>query len=227
MVSSRHLLRGRLLGAGVLSCVVLIGALSVAYADIDPASDVLLTQDVFVPYQPEVCSEVKDALREATRRSRAAGYPLKVALIGSPSDLGGAPQFFGNPGPYAKFLGHELALAGHGVSRNNRTFPVVVVMPQGWGLYLIDPRATRAVNAVKIPSAGDPTALAHAAIRALPRIAAAVGHPTSPVRIPPRCTHKGGGFPLFLVPVAVLVIGGLLVQLVLQWRRHAEPPTTP
>ena len=87
--------------------------------------------------------------------------------------------------------------------------------------------ATRAVNAVKIPSAGDPTALAHAAIRGLPRITAAVGHPTSPVRIPPRCTHKGGGFPLFLVPVAVLVIGGLLVQLVLQWRRHAEPPTTP
>ena len=86
MASSRHWRRGKLLGAAALSCLLLIGALSVAYADIDPASDVLLTQDVFVPYQPEVCSEVKGALREATRRSRAAGYPLKVALIGSRSE---------------------------------------------------------------------------------------------------------------------------------------------
>jgi hypothetical protein len=205
----RRRLRG-LLGAVVLSSALGGGAAGVAEADVDPASDVLLLQDFFVPYQPQVCSEVKGALGEATKRSRAAGYPLKLALIASPSDLGGVPQFFGNPNPYAKFLGHELELAGHGVSRPVRILPVVVVMPQGFGLYHTDPRVAKAVSSVEVPNRGDPTALAGAALRALPKITAAAGHPIAAVAIPTRCSQSSGSAALFLAPLAVLLVAGLV-----------------
>src|SRR2546422_4920402 len=81
----------------------------VARADVDPASDVLYLQDVFLPYTPKVCSQLSGALRKLTSVSRKSGYPVKVAVIGSARDLGGAPQLFGKPQEYAKFLRGELA----------------------------------------------------------------------------------------------------------------------
>jgi hypothetical protein len=215
----------RLLGAVVLSAALVAGIVGIAQADIDPASDVLLVQDFFVPYQPQVCSEMKDALGKATKRSKAGGYPLKLALIASPSDLGGAPQLFGQPQTYAKFLGHELELAGHGVGRPVQNRPVVVVMPQGFGLYHVDPRATHAADSVRIPKGGDPTALARAALVALPKITAAAGHPTAAVAIPSGCSHtSSGSAALFLAPLAVLAVAGVVYALGFRGRRRAEDP---
>src|SRR5438034_5582217 len=94
----------------VLIAVVAAAALggAVASADVDPASDVLLLQDVFLPYNPKVCSGVGDSLRNEAKTSKKAGYPIKVGVIGSRAALGGARQLFNKPTDYARFLGNDI-----------------------------------------------------------------------------------------------------------------------
>src|SRR4051812_43228004 len=104
-----------------------------ARADGDPASDVLLLQDVFTPYQPEVPKPVVNGLSATLKKARAAGYPLKVAVIASKNDLGSVPQFFGRPQPYATFLEREIAF--------NKPEPLLTVMPAGYGVAVAGPNA--------------------------------------------------------------------------------------
>ena len=191
----------------------------VAVSDIDPPSDFLLVRDVYVPYEPPVCREEKTALEEATRRAKAAGYQLKVALVASQIDLGGAPEFFGHPGPYAKFLGRELATFGpHG--QVSSRIHLITVMPQGWGLYQVDHRANDVVQAIRIPSGADSSALARAAIRAVPKVATAAGHPTAAVRVPAGCSHSSGTPVWVFMAPFLLVIGGLVAHYLLGRRRR-------
>ncbi len=58
---------------------------AVAAADGDPASDVLLGEDVFYPYMPAVTTSVQTVLNAETAAARRAGFPIKVALIASES----------------------------------------------------------------------------------------------------------------------------------------------
>ena len=113
-------------GALVLTALLLAGPLAaLALADGDPASDVLLGQDVFLPYSP-ISTTSEHQLYAVTAAARQAGYPLKVALIAGKSDLGVLPALFGKPAPYARFLSSEMAGVVNG--------PVLVVMPDGFGL---------------------------------------------------------------------------------------------
>ena len=107
--------------------VVVVVALSagIARADGDPASDVLLSQDVFVPYSG-MSATVERRLFALCAAAAQAGYPLKIALIASKSDLGVVPALFNRPQAYARFLSAELG----SVVRE----PVLVVMPAGLGL---------------------------------------------------------------------------------------------
>ena len=66
-----------------------------AHADGDPASDVLLVQDVFYPYRPKVSASLEAALEKSLQAlARAGGPHLKVAIIGAPSELGLLPEYF-------------------------------------------------------------------------------------------------------------------------------------
>jgi hypothetical protein len=217
-MASERATRACLAVALAATCVTAFAG--VASADIDPASDVLLQQDYFVPYEPAVCTEEKNALDAATKKAKAAGYQLKVAIIASQIDLGGAPEFFGHPAPYAKFLGRELVTFGpHGQLKNR--VHLITVMPQGWGLFQVDPRANSVVQSIKIPSGADSSALARAAIRAVPKVATAAGHPTSAVQVPSGCSHKSGTPVWVFMAPFLLVIGGLLAHYLLN-RRKAE-----
>src|SRR5688572_20821432 len=82
---------------------------AVARADGDPASDVLLFQDSYLPYRPKVPQNVADGLNETLEKMRAKGYKLKVAVIASQNDLGSIPTFFGRPQEYADHLQREIA----------------------------------------------------------------------------------------------------------------------
>src|SRR3979409_1854358 len=82
---------------------------SAARADGDPASDVLLLQDAYLPYYPAVPKATADALNATLKQTRQKGFPLRVAVLASPNDLGSVPQFFGRPQPYAQFLESEIA----------------------------------------------------------------------------------------------------------------------
>lgn len=198
--------------AGLAVAAILAQTVGVALGDGDPASDVLLQQDVFLPYQPQVCKQVKTALETATRRSSAAGYPVKVAVIGSVSDLGSVPQFFGRPSAYADFLGQELSSFSAHIQKRVAGVPLLVAMPAGLALTHADPPATDAVKQIKVSSDADANELARAAVKAVPEIATAAGHPVQPVKVESGCTQKHSTVLLFAIPILLLLVAGLLVR---------------
>jgi hypothetical protein len=206
--------------AGLLIAAAIATAPPAALADVDPASDVLLQQNVFLPYQPQVCDQLKSQLTELTKRTSTAGYPLKVAVIGRQYDLGGAPEFYGKPSAYAKFLGQELAVFGPDVGRDLARIPLLVVMPQGFGTYQIQPEAAGAVRALDAPGDADPNGLARAAAVAVPKVATAAGHPVGAVAPASGCTKKSSGtnFVLFAAPIVVLLIAGIALRFALRGR---------
>src|SRR5438876_11814691 len=63
-----------------------------AQADGDPASDVLLTRDLFFTYNPPPSPARERTLNAQIAAARAAHLPLKVALIRDPHDLGLVPE---------------------------------------------------------------------------------------------------------------------------------------
>ena len=158
--------------AGARTLAVLLGAAflaapGTARGDADPASDVLLTQSVSLPYVG-VSGNAGDRLNRTLARAKAAGFPIKAALIADRYDLGGVPNLFGDPAGYAKFLGRELGF--------NEQVPLVVVMPNGFGAFGVDPRAAKALEGLTAPgAAGDE--LAAGAVDAIARMARAAGHP--------------------------------------------------
>lgn len=95
-------------------------------ADGDPASDYLLTQNVFFPYESP-SRQARVALERAAASVFAHGERVKVAVIHNANDLGSIPSLFGSPTEYAHFLGVELGLWYVG--------PLLVVMPGGFGVY--------------------------------------------------------------------------------------------
>jgi hypothetical protein len=106
--------------------VVALAAAAPAQADADPASDVLYTRDLFLPYSDKVSPAVEADLLASIQKAKSRGKPIKVALIASKDDLGGVPQLFGNPRYYTRFLDAELQFVYTG--------RLLVVMPQGAGL---------------------------------------------------------------------------------------------
>ena len=105
---------------------MILAAAGATHADADPASDVLYTRDLFLPYSDKVSHAAETDLLAAIQRAKSRGRPIKVALIASKDDLGGVPQLFGKPLYYTRFLGAELQFLYTG--------RLLVVMPQGAGL---------------------------------------------------------------------------------------------
>jgi hypothetical protein len=145
----------------LVACAVLAGS---ARADGDPASDLLITQNVFVPFQAPDKSET-DGLAKQVSAVYVGGDRIKVAVIGSKVDLGAIPSLFDKPTDYAKFLGQELS--GFYIG------PLLVVMPTGYGIY-DGGRATNAEDAViaKLSAAGsaDSNTLVAAATTAVSKL---------------------------------------------------------
>jgi hypothetical protein len=195
--------RGRTSRGVGLAILALVALPAPAAADVDPASDVLLLQDVFTPQSPPARQQPLDELRATVSAARKAGFPIKVAAIGSATDLGGIPQLFGQPQKYGRFLGTELNGA-----TGRKEQPLLVVMPNGFGTFSLDSRATAALRGVKIQQGGSDD-LVQAASAAVPAMAAAIGHPLGKVS-----KGKGGssGAPpwVFVVPVLLLAAAGLI-----------------
>jgi hypothetical protein len=198
MMGSRLL---ALLAAALLGLMVAAGA---APADGDPASDVLLNQDVFYPYSPAVSPAFESALNAETAAASRAGAPVKIALIESPADLGSVPELFGKPQQYADFLEQEL-VAVQGQQR-----PLLVVMASGLGIQGASAPVSSALATVQKPPGGRSDDLAQAAMGAVAKIAAADGHP---IATPPAArTHGGGGGST--IPVSALAVAVALAAVV-------------
>jgi hypothetical protein len=157
-----------------LAALVIVAAClwapATARANGDPASDYLLAQNVFLPFTAKIDNNEVQRLNALLRESHTADFPIRVALILSPSDLGTAFSLFGKPQKYAAFLGLELSF----VYRNR----LLVVMPNGYG-YTVkgdpDPKASAVLK--KLPSPGrNATKEVQAAIVAVQQLAASEGH---------------------------------------------------
>jgi hypothetical protein len=138
-------------------------------ADGDPASDVLLGENVFYPYSPPTSPALQKQLNAATAAAKQAHFPLKVALIGAPVDLGVIPSLFGKPQKYADFLDQEISF--------QTKQPLLVVMAAGYGVQGVDAKTKAAAAALAKPASTKSNDLARAAIIAVPKLAAAAGHP--------------------------------------------------
>jgi len=200
----------------IIAAALVLAVPSAARADGDPASDVLVTQNVYYPVTPPTSPALARVLDRLTAETKRAGYPLKVALIVSPDDLGAVPQIFGRPDRYAVFLGGEITF-------NNRQ-PLLVVMPAGFGSYQAGPEAAGVLAQTPRPSGPNGDALATAAIGAVVRLARASGHPVAAPALPGGAAagqSRRGGPPwwVFVAPL-LLVAGGVAL---LTRRREAHP----
>jgi hypothetical protein len=160
-----RLLQRRVAAVGALLALVLVLA-GTAGADGDPASDVLIGQNVFVPF-PAPPRKTVVSLNTAVAAVFAKRHRIKVAVVATRNDLGSVPSLFNRPKAYAKFLGLELATVYVG--------PLLIVMPAGYGMY-DSGRSTAAESRVlgKLPSPGPSAdALTGAAAKAVRKLTAA------------------------------------------------------
>jgi hypothetical protein len=152
----------RALAVIAVCCIAAVAAQS-ARADGDPASDYLLVQRVFVPYEGAAASAQQHALTKAVAAANTGGFKIRVAVIFSSYDLGSVTSLWRKPQTYARFLGYELSF----VYRQR----LLVVMPNGFGFnwQKHSPKAAYALLA-KIPvqhGAAGLLASATAAVQAL------------------------------------------------------------
>jgi hypothetical protein len=191
----------------VLLLIVLAGSVrsASAAADADPASDVLLVQNAFFPYQPSIPRPLTKAVDQALTEIHATGLRLKVAIIASPVDLGGIPELFGHVTRYGAFLETEISY--------RRTQPLLVVMPDGLALQAAGPRS--ALKGIAIDAHQRSAGLARTALLAVERIAAARGHPIVAPSLGLGTGASATGPLVIAIAVAILLVGaGPLV-----WRR--------
>jgi hypothetical protein len=194
--------------ASIATLIVPAAALS----DGDPASDVLLAESVFYPYSPPVAAALQKSLNAETAAASRARFPIKVALIDTPVDLGAIPSLFGEPQQYADFLHQEISFFG-------AKQLLLVVMPNGYGVRGLDRSATDAAVTLKRPAGSASNDLAQAAIAAVPKLAAAAGHPISGVSELPGTSRSHGATEL---PVGALVLVAVLASAALLVYRHRQ-----
>lgn len=196
------LVSAALVGAGAL-------APAQAGADADPASDTLLAQDIFLPAPQGPSKAVSTALAATVRRARAAGYPLKVAVIATPTDLGGVPQLFGRPQEYADFLAREIAL------NPDAKGPLLVVMPEGYGVHNAGPNAGKAIDSL-LPPGSTPDDLGRSAVDATVRLAGEAGHRVAKSKLP----GKSSGSSALVIVVVLIGLVALAAGLFVLKRRQ-------
>lgn len=174
-----------------------------AWADGDPASDVLATQPLFLPQDAAIAvgqqTQIAGILGEAAR----SGYPIRVALIASPGDLGSVTALWRKPQTYARFLAQELALVYRG--------PLLVVMPSGLGIENVR-RAPAAASTG--PNLGVTT------LTAIRTVAAAAGHPLALPRGASATTAPSTG----AAPWIAFAAGAILIAVAWSASLRARPP---
>ena len=196
-------MRSRLaIGLAVVLALLLVAPPLAALADGDPASDVLLGENVFYPYQPATSRSLMASLNSATAVAAKEHFPLKIALIASPIDLGIIPQLLGKPQEYAKYLDYEISFTSKQA--------LLVVMKDGYGIEGLPAAAIAAAAKLAPPAGGTPDDLAQAALTATGKLAAAAGHPIAGVSASGASSAGsggGGGTTVLLIVLVIAAIG--------------------
>jgi hypothetical protein len=202
----------RRFAAALLLAATSLAVTPAACADGDPASDVLISAQIFFSYTtlPE---SSKATLTRVVRDANRAGYTARVALIGARFDLGAVPSLWRRPQPYATFLSQELLGPAPYTNR------VLVVMPNGFGLSRNGkelPAERRALDAVPSAQAhGDD--IAAAGVRAVKQLATLHG-----VKVDATAPGEGGvNRDLLVIAAAALTVVALGALVAVLRRRRA------
>ena len=190
----------RLLRACLVASIALL-AVAPAYADGDPASDILYSDNVFLSLvSPQVDAKGK-VLEQLTAVAAARGLPLKIAVIEKPSDLGAIPQLFGKADEYAKFLRTEIT---YGKWQGTL---VVVMNGKPGGLAVAGPAAKQSsarVARLAVPPGANLDQLGDVAIAAVRAVADARRVTLPGVRMD-SSSHSGSGVLVDAIVVATAV----------------------
>lgn len=143
-------------------------AASSARADGDPASDYLLTQKVFFPFDVKVPKAKEQELLALVDEANRKGFTIRVAVIGSAYDLGSITGLWGKPQTYARFLSAELTY----VYKHR----LLIVMPSGYGFHWPKHSAAPAYTILaKVPVKPGTIGLTESSIAAVQALAKASG----------------------------------------------------
>ena len=165
----------------ILALLAAAVAVPAARADGDPASDYLITEQVFYPYYSNVPKATLKQLEDTVAAANKKGFTIRVAVITSPYDLGSLSALWEKPQPYCRFLSLELAFA-----YKNR---LLVVSPKGYG-YVDKTKPVPATLALvrKVPIGKKTDGLLQTADKAVRLLAARAG-----VKLPAASASAGGG----------------------------------
>ncbi|HZO76407.1 MAG TPA: hypothetical protein VFB39_00080 [Solirubrobacteraceae bacterium] len=182
-----------------------------ARADGDPASDVLTTQPLFLPQDAGIPAKQQAQLDGLLQKANRGGYPIRVAVVATSTDMGSVTELWRQPQTYARFLGQELSLVYHG--------PLLVVMPDGFGFEGFKPPLADEHAAV----AGLSTTsgqLGQATVQAIQRLAERAGH-----SLQVTATSQGTSGPASseTVPLIALAVGALIVAVAWAASLRARP----
>jgi hypothetical protein len=185
----------------ILAAVVVAGCIAVpaAHANGDPASDYLLSQSTFLPFDAKIPKAQSEQLNAIVADAKEKGFTIRVAVIAKQFDLGAVPSLWRKPQTYARFLGQELFFLYKG--------RLLIVMPNGYGVSRGGKLLSSAQKVVDgLPKPGESgAALATAATRAVQRLAAQSG-----VRVEIPVASSGGGETSDRIVIAAIA-GGLVL----------------
>ena len=187
-----------------------------ARADGDPASDYLLVDKVFLPFDAKIPKSQQAELTGVVDAANEAGFPIRVAVIATTYDMGSVTSLYRRPRTYARFLGLEL-----GFVYKQR---LLVVMPNGFGFNWPkhSPAAAYSVLA-KIPIGAGSSGLVTSAQTAVEKLAAADGVELGSIKPAARPGHRTAHDRLTIIVVAVAVLlAAAALRLVLRRRRSAD-----
>ncbi len=195
-----------------MTALLLLAVPAVARANGDPASDYLLVQSIFLPFNAKVDAGASKELADTIRAADENNFKIKVAVIGSRYDLGTAFSLYNQAQKYAQFLGLELSF-----QYRDR---LLVAMPNGYGFTIngkTDPAGVRVVKTLPAPGK-DATAQVKGATAAIRKLAVAAGHPLP-------AGGSGGGSKTrdrITIAAGAVALAALLAAIVF-WRRERKP----
>jgi hypothetical protein len=200
----------------IVAALLLLAVPAVAWANGDPASDYLLVQSVFLPFNAKVDPAASKELADTIRAADEKGFKIKVAVIGSRYDLGTAFSLYNQAQKYAEFLGLELSFQYRD--------KLLVVMPNGYGVSVKgkpDPAASKVLQSLP-PPGKDATKQVRAATRAIRKLAAAAGKPLP-------AGGAGGGSKTrdrITIAAGAVALAAVLAAIVF-WRRERKGSSEP
>jgi cytochrome oxidase Cu insertion factor (SCO1/SenC/PrrC family) len=171
----------RAVAAVLLALVALVALATTARADGDPGSDVLVYQNLFIAADANVSVQQQLELGNLLSSAEKARFPIRVAVVSQPNDLGAITALWNKPAAYASFLGTELSLA--------YAQRLLIVMPNGFGFNWQGHSASaayRVLAGVRIGPGG--AGLASAAETAVQNLAQAAG-----IKLPAPASGASGG----------------------------------